>query len=119
MNTIPNEIFKTTIENAIFGKTKNTFKDYRVFVIPVVMRITRRGNQTIDTMRLRKRGIRRTVTTAATTIVVARNRTITTGANKCRGIVAMASQTTNTGITAVAVVTTVFRYFYTPPFLNF
>jgi hypothetical protein len=68
-------------------------------------------------MRLRKRGIRGTVTTTATTIAVAGNRTVTTGTNKCRGIVAMASQTTNTSgatITGIlsATTITIIRYEY-------
>lgn len=73
-------------------------------------------------MFIRKTLLRNIATTPTTTIIVViRDRTVTIRTNECslRLIIAMASQTTNTGIITVAVVTTVFRYFYTPPFFKF
>lgn len=125
MYSVTEEIFEASGEQPIFGKTDNTLKNYRVFVSPICMRTARRGNQTINTMRLRNRGIRRTVTTTATTIAVAGNRTITIGTNKCIGIVAMASQTTYTSEAAVAIIcsrsvaTITVSYFYLLPSIEF
>ena len=125
MYSVTDEIFEASGEQTVFGKTDNTLKNYRVFVSPVRVRTTRRGNQTINTMRLRKRGSRRTVTTRATTIAVAGNRTITIRTNKCSGIVAMASQTTNTSGATVAVIcsrsvaTITVGYFYLLPSIEF
>lgn len=51
-------------------------------------------------------------------IIIVRDTAISIRTDKCSALLstAMASQTTNTGIATVAVITTVFRYFYTPPF---
>lgn len=114
MNTITNEVFKTAIEKTVFGKAKNTFKNYWIFIVPVIMCITRRCNQTIDTMSFGKRLFGGTAST--TTITVIRDRTVTTRTNKGGRIITVTSQTTNTGRSTVAVVTTIFGYFYTPPF---
>ena len=84
------------------------------------MSITGWGNQTGNTVLIWETGIRETtITITVAIIVIVGNSTVTTGADISRCVlltIAMASQTTDTGIATVAVVTAVFGYVYTPPF---
>lgn len=125
MYSVTDEIFQTTVKQTVFGVSQNTFFDNRVFIVPVCVGITRRSNQTLNTMSLRKSLFGSLATGAVRTATMRADISRRINRRRRTAITTVTSQTTNTGRATVAIIcsrgvaTITVGYFYLLPSMEF